>query len=216
MITDETYLYLKRNYSDCSSWALWNHKDLKQDSHMHASDCRLDPFDKLLEDSSFRKTHLNSNAIYLGLNFSERDEKDITPDVPWSAFHDITPRRTHDYNSLLILQGTKFEGCYMTDLIKNHRQTKGPEALRYIKKTENRSKLIEAAHVLQDEIDHIKPKFIFTCGNDTNNLFQELLPSGKYKLLNIHDARVEHITHWSSQQASRDEYLAINKRLRQF
>lgn len=207
MISSTTYQALKGKYGKFSSWALWNVTDPTQ--VIHKRDCGLGKLAERLEDADYRQAHLSDRGILLGLNWASRGTADVGN---WENFHD-TSKASHDYNIVRMIAGTPFEGCYITDIIKNFPESDAAKVLKEIKSSENADRLGQSLASLQDEFDLIQPQYVLLFGQQTQALYRELVAAGKLK---VGVAQSVGLRHWSAQTAKVEDFLREAAKLKQF
>jgi hypothetical protein len=85
---------------EIASWAIWNPSDLN---------------DTIIIENSIKK--LQSNKIFIALNFAGSGDFDFEnlDWTSWKNFHSNSKMDTRIFN---VLKNTKYEGAYMTDIIK--------------------------------------------------------------------------------------------------
>jgi hypothetical protein len=100
----------KVELSKLASWAIWDKDDINN----------LEVIEKNIDQ-------LNSKIVFVALNFST--EKQDWQN--WQNFHcdSHADKRLRD-----LLSGTKYQGAYMTDLIKNYHEPNSDEAIKNFKK----------------------------------------------------------------------------------
>ena len=199
-ITDDAYNALKNQYGKYGSWALW--QKTQDGVQLHKVDYSIDPFINDLENSNFRETHLTNAGIILALNWAERE---ALKGQDWTNFHD-TRSVSQDYKLAKMIQGTPFEGSYMTDIIKDHPETNSQKVANGVDAEE----LAANAKLFQKEIDLVAPQYLIVCGVQTENAVTKMINDG---LIDLHRAKVQKIKHYSA-AIGKEELHQINEQLK--
>ena len=137
MISLEKFQLIRERYGHFASWAVWAEPGKKPKDNvadLSVLDPQLNP--ALLE-------LLNGDFVFLGLNISRGIEQ------PFGNFHDPRPMAM-DYKIRFALQGTRFWGSYMTDIIKDFEERASGKTLSYL--SANRSFEKQNIAILRDEI----------------------------------------------------------------
>lgn len=153
--------------SKVAGWALWDPKDPANTRY--------------IEDHVDR---LKNNIVFVGLNFARP-----VPDWPdWSNFRperDIKGKlHLHSDGRIQeVLAGTRFEGAYMTDIIKNYPQVDPNEVWSQIQKGSIDIKT-NIAYFFK-EIDMLESDNIelYLFGKDVENVFKEHIIVSEYLFL---------------------------------
>ncbi|MFB9769080.1 uracil-DNA glycosylase family protein [Lactiplantibacillus modestisalitolerans] len=206
MISSATYQALKGKYGKFSSWALWNVTDPTQ--VIHKRDCGLGKLAERLEDADYRQAHLSDRGILLGLNWASRGNAD---GANWENFHD-TSAKSRDYNTVRMIMNTPFEGCYITDIIKDFPESDAQKVLKEIKLAKNATRWEQSLASLQTEFDLIQPQYVLLFGQGAQTLYEEMVATNQ---LNVGAVQVITLPHWSAQTVSKVEFLAEADKLRQ-
>jgi hypothetical protein len=138
-----------------ASWAVWDKDDIENT--------------KVIEDNI---EGLNGKIVFVALNFSR--ERNVWED--WQNFHcdGRGDKRLRD-----LLSGTKYQGAYMTDLIKNNHNANADEAKKEFKHDkEKRDKDID---FLFKEIELLGAENIemYLFGGDLEELFEDYVMKHK-------------------------------------
>lgn len=170
MIKVETYKQLKKQYGNVASWAIWALQGEKPKSN--TGDMSVFDDEKLMEK-------LNTKYVFVGLNASEVENKNI---VPWSCFHSTSPLQ-NDYKLRFALYKTRYWGSYITDVIKGYQKTASTEVIKYMKK--NPKELKRHIETFKKEIDLLEEKpILIAMGNETYKILKQLRNDG-YEVLKI-------------------------------
>ena len=111
MITAAVYKELKDKYGAVASWALWSPAGTTKKSNTADLSIFDDP-DLLVK--------LNPKYVFVALNAANHPNPQSLP--AWSCFHS-SYRYQNDYKLRTATQGTRFEGAYITDIIKYYVET---------------------------------------------------------------------------------------------
>lgn len=122
MIDKKSYDELKKSFGHVSSWAIWSLPAERAKSNTGNM--------SVFKDENALINILNPNYVFVGLNASEVENKNIEP---WSCFHSTSPRQ-NDYKLRYALMNTEYWGSYITDIIKEFPKTASGEVAKYIKK----------------------------------------------------------------------------------
>ena len=162
MIKRTIYDALKQEYGLLSSWAIWTPPGDKPKSF--TSDMSL------FADEDVLCQKLNPNYVFVGLNASIHDHKEV---AVWSNFHSDDNRRQNDYKLRFALLGTKFEGAYITDVIKNHPDPDGKRVVKFMR--QNPGKLAEHIENFKQELALLPEKpILIAMGNDPFEMLESL------------------------------------------
>ncbi len=107
MLSKANYRKLKDEFGLYASWGIWDNMDINV--------CPT--------DDDFSK--FNNKYMFVGLNASRALDGRI-----WGNFH-CKHRGGRDKNIMLALQGTEYEGSYMTDILKDYAEPNGTKARKY-------------------------------------------------------------------------------------
>ena len=119
MISLKTFEKVRKLYGHFASWAVWAEEGDKPKSNIDDLSV-LDP-----ESNPDLLNTLTVDFIFLGLNISRRIER------PLGNFHDPRPMAT-DYKIRSALNGTRFWGAYMTDIIKDFEEKAAGRMMKYL------------------------------------------------------------------------------------
>ncbi len=169
MVTREKYEIIKEKYGVHSSWAIWADEDSSSINKM--SDLNI--FD--IESNKDLLNLLNPNIVFVGLNISGK-----TP-TTFSNFH-------NSYNDSKIrdaFKETRFEGGYMTDIIKNFAEPDSGKMMIHLKSKKEFEK--ENVITFQDELDDLGGNNIeiVAFGNSTYEILHRNGFTEKYKVMRV-------------------------------
>lgn len=141
---------------------------------------------------------IHVNTIFVGYNISKKIAK------PFGNFHE----GKNDYRIKDAIQGTIFEGSYMTDLIKDFEEKSSGKMKQYL--MGNPEFLAEniASFVKELEFIGASNPILIAFGNDCYTLLKKYLPD--YKVY-----RVLHYSSFTTNEARRQEMLRIEKEILQ-
>ena len=162
MLKRTIYEVLKKEYGLLSSWAIWTPPGNKPKSFTSDMSLFAD------EDALCQK--LNPNYVFVGLNASIHNHKEVGV---WSNFHSDDNRRQNDYKLRFALLGTKFEGAYITDVIKNYPEPDSKKVAKFMRQNPN----ILAEHIekFKQEIALLETQpILIAMGNDPYEMLESL------------------------------------------
>ena len=156
------YVELKREFGDYASWAIW--------ADGETSTGGIGDWSILTDENILRNA--KTSYVFVGLNAAEHEQGMKL--VPWCNFHSKDSKQK-DYKLRCALQGTKYWGAYMTDIIKGFRCTKSEEVMDFVKN--NPQKYNEHLERFREEMRLLagneKPSLI-AMGGDSYKLLQPL------------------------------------------
>ena len=177
MILGNTYNYLKDKYGNVASWAIWSPANsTSKKSNTESLDVFQDP--DLLDK-------LNAKYVFVALNAANHNCQK-NPD--WSFFHS-SYRYQNDYKIRTATQGTRFEGSYITDIIKYHVETDSKKVMAAIKS--DPSLLTKNLTYMQDELDALqnsnseKKPVLIALGNDVYRLLMKHFHKKGYEVVKV-------------------------------
>ena len=167
MITLDTYEKLKNKYGTVASWALWSPAGTTKKSNTADLSVFDDP-DLLAK--------LNAKYVFVALNAANHPNSQILP--AWSCFHSGY-RYQNDYKIRTATQETRFEGAYITDIIKYYVETDSTKVKSAIRKdptivTNNLMYLQEELDLLKAAINDTAP-ILIALGNVVYDLLNKYL-----------------------------------------
>ena len=143
MISKENYEALKEKYGQVSSWAVWKQVGSTPKSNTESMEWVNDP--KLL-------SILNTGFVFVGLNASStHGDQDGHFENAWANFHSGYSFQ-NDYKLRFALNGTKYWGSYITDVIKKYKEVDSSEVMKYLK---------THPAVVKENIDEFKHELAF-------------------------------------------------------
>lgn len=199
--TMQDYLKRMQNYSDLSSWAVW-------ESHREdGSFTEEKDMNENIDFSKYKSELQKSNYILLAMNpggeFSEEaannsSRKSNKNDRPWSNFHN--QGRSRDYLLAEAIRQTKLSGSYMTDIFP----IVGSDS-KIVEKFINDKKNIKLAARLikefDEEINQLLPNYeeviLFCIGRTTEKWALKFLGKNKLKLDLNKKYDVHYLPHYS-------------------
>ena len=178
MITRKKFDFIKENYGQYASWAVWAEQEEKPKSKMGDLTI-LDP-----DINENLLSELNPEVVLVALNFS----LDVKHE-PWGNFHSNRPHAT-DYKTRFALKGSTLWGGYMTDIIKNYPEKESGDVSIYLKlHREFEQKNIKFFRKELKDIGANNPLLV-AFGNEVNNVLNR----------NITDLEILKIPHYASHQ----------------
>ena len=122
-ITKKKYLEIRKKYGKCSSWAIWKNVKARDRAKDHVGD--LSVFDLKKNPNILKK--LKPNMILVALNISRKFNH------YFANFHD-GGKDSQDYKLRYATKGNKYEGAYVTDIIKGVKQKKSTKLMKCLKR----------------------------------------------------------------------------------
>ena len=139
MIDKKNYEILKRKYGDVASWAIWSTDYSNAEPKKNTADLSVFKDEALLEK-------INTGYVFVGLNASSTHGDVSQGTDAWYNFHSNYSRQ-NDYKLRYALQGTKYWGSYITDVIKRYEEVDSTKVKSYLSKH---------PAVVQDNIEEFK------------------------------------------------------------
>ena len=175
MVTQSTYDELKNKYGTVASWTLWCPAEDTKKSNTENLSVFQNP--DLLEK-------LNAKYVFVALNAANHPNFQTKP--AWSCFHSGY-RYQNDYKLRAATQGTRFEGAYITDIIKYYVETDSSRVKSAIKKdpeiiVNNLKYFQEELKLLKSSNNGMNPVLI-ALGNDAYNLLNKYITG--YTIKNV-------------------------------
>ncbi len=174
MIDKTTYEIMLDKYGQVGSWAIWKCPDKTPKSNTDDMSWVKDP-DLLLR--------INTGYVFVGLNWSSThgDQSDGGM-IPWKNFHSGYSRQ-NDYKLRYALQGTKYEGSYITDIIKLYAEVDSNKVGDYLRKHPEIIK--QNIKDFEEEISYLGEKpVIVAMGEKAYKILNDNL-GFKYRILQI-------------------------------
>ena len=167
MMTETIYKELKDKYGAVASWALWSPAGITKKSNTA---------DLSIFDDSHLLDKLNAKYVFVALNAANHPNPQIFP--AWSCFHS-NYRYQNDYKLRTATKGTRFEGAYITDVIKYYVETDSTKVKSAIRKdptiiTNNLIYLQEELNLLKSSNNGINP-ILIALGNDVYDLLNKYI-----------------------------------------
>jgi hypothetical protein len=141
-----------------ASWAIWDKKIKGKNQDIP----------QVVEDNVAK---LKGNIVFVGLNFGNKKEE-WKNCKDWQNFHG--EKRLID-----LLSGTRFEGAYMTDIIKNHHESTAGKVMSDI--NDKKINIDDNIKFFFKEIEALKANNIemYLFGEDVENIFKDYIMSHK-------------------------------------
>ena len=162
------YQALRKKYNGYASWGIWDPNDIN-----------ITPSDDV--------NGKNPKYVFVGLNASKAKDGRI-----WGNFH-FRHRGGHDGNLRSAIMGTKFEGAYLTDILKYPDEPIGAKVDAYFK--EHPGELKKHFDMFSDELDLLGDvETIFVFGKIAQKYVDRFMKENpKYS-----EIRVVKLTHYSA------------------
>ena len=192
MISEQNYKSLKEKFGSVSSWAIWN-------TNYTASEPKLNNADLSVFNSPNLLDILNTGFVFVGLNVSGT-HGDISKNGPaWYNFHSGYARQ-NDYKLRYALQGTRYWGSYISDIIKHYPEVDSNNVRRYL----NRH-----PEVVEENVEEFKQELallgerpvLVALGTATYDILCKYLKP-EYKV-----AKIKHYSYTIGKENYRDEVL---------
>lgn len=171
------YEELKNKYGTVASWAIWSPAGATKKSNTD---------DLSVFDVPDLHEKLNTKYVFVALNAANHPNSQILP--AWSCFHSGY-RYQNDYKLRTATQGTRFEGSYITDIIKYHVETDSKKVKAAIKS--DPSLLAKNLIYMQDELDALqdsnneKKPVLIALGNDVYRLLMKHFQKKGYRVVKV-------------------------------
>jgi hypothetical protein len=162
----------RKRLSKLASWAIWDKNDVGDLKYIEKNVGKL-----------------NGKIVFVGLNFGK--EVELWED--WQNFHG-------NLRLINLLSGTRYEGAYMTDIIKDYYQPDPKKVMEQVKKDEK----MRNANIdfFFDEIDLLKSRNIemYLFGKDVETIFRDYVRYHKgFDLFQKKVIKCQRIHHYSRQ-----------------
>lgn len=200
-LSESTYEKLKQ-FGDVSSWAIWTspNRPIHYDESAKVDVSNTGDMSIFNDENLINK--LREGVVFVGLNASVHKERADGYVGPWANFHSDDDKRQRDYKLRHALSGTSFEGCYMTDVIKNHPDKDSQAVVKAIKA--DPKILEENIKTLKRELSYFEDKPILVAmGNDAYRYLQKCLKND-YKII-----KILHYSHYIGPQKYRARVLDV-------
>lgn len=192
-ITLDHYERIKRKYGHMSSWAIYADKKDRDKEKSGVGDISFfeTPDSELLGA-------LNPNVVFVGLNISQKIKE------VFGNFHSASPS-AQDYKIRFALKGSKFEGGYMTDVLKDFEQKISGKVMKYLR--ENTAFEKENIEKFEEELKDIGSTnpIIIAFGADCYKILRRNLKD-KYTIY-----KVTHYSAFITKEKLRSEIEALAK-----
>lgn len=124
MIDKKNFDKLKKNYGTVSSWAIWAPAYNQYQPKSNIGDLSVFKDPNLLDK-------INTGYVFVGLNASST-HGDAKENLVWQNFHSGYVRG-NDYKLRYALDGTKYWGSYITDVIKHYPEVDSAKVSSYLR-----------------------------------------------------------------------------------
>ncbi|SES89028.1 hypothetical protein SAMN02910413_1131 [Pseudobutyrivibrio sp. C4] len=196
MINKNNYEKLKENYGKVASWAIWNTDYSESMPKKNTADLSI------FEDKNLLET-INTGYVFVGLNASSTHGDISNGQSAWFNFHSSYSRQ-NDYKLRYALQGTKYWGSYITDVIKHYEEVDSSKVVSYLKR--NPSIVKDNISDFKEEIALLGDKPVLVAlGTATYNLLIEHL-GDEYTI-----KKIKHYSYTIGKEDYRAEVLNILK-----
>jgi len=191
MIDQTKFEFIKKNYGQYASWAIWAEAGVKPKDNVGD----LSVFDIKKNTKLFQQ--LKPNIILVGLNISRG-----AMDVPLANFHDARSEAM-DFKIRYALIGSPFWGAYMTDIIKDFDQKASGKVMSFLRSNKSFEK--ENAQLFRKEINDLGSQnpTLIAFGNDVHTILTRNFPN-EYKIF-----KIPHYSNYGSKEKYREEVSRI-------
>ena len=189
-ISENNYLKLKEKFGHLASWAIWKMPEGTPKSN--TSDLTAFNDKQIL-------SKLNTNYVFVGLNAAANHGDYNEEKHDWHCFHSAYAFQ-NDYKLRYALADTRFWGSYITDIIKEHKETDSSKVVSYIKK--NPDILAKNMRLFEEELDLLGGNpILIALGTATYSFLKECF-GRKYKIY-----KITHYAHQIGKEKYREEVL---------
>jgi len=190
MLYKDQYLKIAKKYGHYASWALWSDAGEKPKSNIGD----ISMFDISKNPNILEQ--LNPNIIMCGLNISRKIE------YTFGNFHDGRPQ-AQDYKIRYAFKNSKYNGAYMTDIIKDFEHVVSGTVITYLKN--NSAFVKQNLAIFEQELMDLKSvnPLVIAFGNHAFNILE------KHFKKKYHIVRLPHY----SMHISKEDYKAIVNKL---
>lgn len=190
-MTRETYEKLLK-FGDQGSFTLWE-KENPEDEKAGLSDMTLFKDENLL-------ARLKSNLVFVSMNLSKEVERQDGYKGPWWNFHSELGGNT-DVKLRSAFQAAKFNGYYITDLIKDYPETNSQKLVEMVR--DHPEVLDRNMEILLDELSCFEEKpVVVALGSWVYDKLRAKKRLGK-------DYTVLKLNHFSNWAVGKDEYTKL-------
>lgn len=151
-LSKETFDNLQE-FGKVASFALWKEAGKKTKDGKVSKE---NTGDMSIFDDENLLSKLKEGIVFVALNASVHDNRKDEYTGPWAMFHSDDNQKQNDYKLRHALSNTKYEGIYMTDVIKNHPEKSSKLLREHIRK--NPETLSENLDVLRRELSFFSDK----------------------------------------------------------
>lgn len=185
----EAYEELKEKYGEMSSWAIW--KQPTTSAKSNTGDLSVFNDDAILEK-------LNPDYVFVGLNCSSTHGE---RHGEWHNFHSDY-RYQNDYKLRHALNGTKYWGAYITDIIKMHAEVDSNKVARFL--SAHPEVVEENISLFEEEINLLGTKpVLIAMGDKTYEILCKYL-GGKYVIV-----KIKHYSYTIGMEEYRKDTLSV-------
>lgn len=154
---------IKEKYGKYSSWTLW-------DKNNRAN------MDGVNDTNLIEK--LNTDYVFVALNCSSPADK-----IDFPIFGNFHSKDANIKKFCEALENTKFQGCYITDIIKCFNESKSEILSKYLKKNPEYEK--NQIRVFKEEIAHFGKPVLLALGKTTYNILKRNHTNDEFQVVYI-------------------------------
>ena len=197
MIDKKTYELMKKKYRRHGSWAVWCLPNGTPKSNTSNMDWI---------NNKALLSILNTGFVFVGLNWSSH-KTNPSRNEAWANFHSSDNQKQNDFKLRFALMGTKYWGSYITDLIKNYKETNSEAVAKCLRQNPGvvdknvKSFVAEIAHLGNDPV-------LVALGDKVYALLKKHLGQ-RFKVV-----KVKHYSSWIGKEEYRKEVLGVLGRIR--
>lgn len=196
MLSEENYRIMKEKYGLVGSWAVWRPAGKTPKSNTHDMSWVND--DDLLQI-------INTGFVFVGLNWSStHGDQNEGGALNWVNFHSGYSYQ-NDYKLRYALQGTRYWGSYITDIIKLYAEVDSGKVKEYLREhpdvvRKNINDFVEEISILGED------PVLVALGSYTYDILNSYLGK-KYRI-----AKIKHYSYSISKENYRKELLETLER----
>ena len=190
MISKENYETMKEKYGFVSSWTIWTPAGATPTSNTHDM--------SWVNDKDLLKK-INTGFVFVGYNWSStHGDQHEGGRIDWVNFHSGY-RNQRDFKLRYALQGTRYWGSYITDIIKLYEEVDSNKVAKYLEK---HPEVITAnIESFKEEISYLGEKPILVAlGEKAFELLRDYLGN---------EYTVVYLTHYSFSGYNKEDYREV-------
>lgn len=178
-------------------------------------------------DDFFDNPDFKNEYMFVGLNGAYRPEK-LTDYHNWGNFRD-TINFQNTYKLYAAVNDSKFNGCYITDIVKGLINSKASEVKKNLYQPENKEILNNSTRTFIEECFVIRPKNLIIFGGAAEGVFKKMVGSklfrdsvkeisdkyvnDNFNIIDLVEHRAFEVAHYSSYPKFKDWFLNESDRI---